>query len=236
MRMIRTVSVIALLSCGFGWAPDQASAQMAVIDHANLTQAALEASRALSELQQLIAQYNQLVTTYQMLTNPIDVTSMVTGLNVSSLQNPLPTVPTLGGLISGQSSATGLGATFYGQSHIYSPTDGSLSSGQLIANANSIANVQAVATTNLQAIQQRMALLPALEAALTGANSITAVNAINGRIALEANYVQAQQAQAQNLTLLANQQEASLRQQEQEAHAQAASTLASQYQTGAGVQ
>jgi hypothetical protein len=73
-----------------------------------------------------------------------------------------------------------------------------------------------VATTNLQAIQQRMALLPALEAALTGANSITEVNAINGRIGLEANYVQAQQAQAQNLTLLASQQEASQRQQEKE--------------------
>ncbi|HEX4271477.1 MAG TPA: hypothetical protein VHZ32_08825, partial [Rhizomicrobium sp.] len=57
-----------------------AVAQMAVVDHANLAQTTLAASRAFSELQQLTAQYNQLVTTYQMLTNPVDVASMATGL------------------------------------------------------------------------------------------------------------------------------------------------------------
>jgi type IV secretion system protein VirB5 len=236
MRMIRTVSVVALLSFSIAWPAERATAQMAVIDNSNLAQTTLAASRALSELQQLTAQYNQLVATYQMLTNPVDVTSMVTGLNVGSLQNPLPNVASLSGLITGQTPTTGLGSTFYSQSHIFSPTDGSPSSSQLIANANSIANLQGVATTNLQAIQQRMALLPALEAALTGATSITEVGAINGRIALEANYVQGQQAQAQNLAILASQQEESRRQQDQEAHAQAASTLATQYQAGAGIQ
>lgn len=216
MRMIRMVSVVALVTFSMAEPISPASAQMAVIDHSNLAQTTLAASRALSELQQLTAQYNQLVMTYQMLTNPVDITSMVTGLNVGSLQNPLPTVPSLGGLITGQTSATGLGATFYTQNHIYSPTDGSLASTQLIANGNSIANLQGIATTNLQAIQQRMALLPALEAALSGANSITEVNAINGRIALEANYVQAQQAQAQNLGILAQQQRSSQDQQEKE--------------------
>lgn len=216
MRMIRLVSVMALFVCGASWPIGPAVAQMSVIDQSNLAQTTLAASRALSELQQLTAQYNQLVMTYQMLTNPVDVTSMVTGLNVGSLQNPLPTVPSLGGLITGQTSATGLGATFYTQNHIYTPTDGSTASTQLIANGNSIANLQGIATTNLQAIQQRMALLPALEAALSGANSITEVNAVNGRIALEANYVQAQQAQAQNLGILAQQQKSSQAQQEKE--------------------
>lgn len=216
MRRIRRASLTLVLIFSTVWSADRASAQMAVIDHSNLAEATLAASRALSELQQLTAQYNQLVMTYQMLTNPVDVASMATGLNVGALQNPLPAVPALGGLISGQTAATGLGATFYNQNHIYTPTDSSPASTQLIANANSIASVQGVATSNLQAIQQRMALLPALEAALTGANSITEVNAINGRIGLEANYVQAQQAQAQNLTLLASQQQASQRQQEKE--------------------
>lgn len=236
MRRIRRASLTLMLIVSAAWSADPASAQMAVIDHSTLAETTLAASRALSELQQLTAQYNQLVMTYQMLTNPVDITSMATGLNVSTLQNPLPAVPSLGGLISGQTTATGLGATFYNQNHIFTPTDNSSASVQLIANANSIASLQGVATTNLQAIQQRMALLPALEAALTGASSITEVNAINGRIGLEANYIQAQQAQAQNLTILASQQEASQRQQEQEAHVQAASNLASQYQTGAGTQ
>jgi type IV secretion system protein VirB5 len=210
-----------------------ANAQMAVIDSSNLVQTTLAAQRALSELQQLTAQYNQLVTTYQMLTNPTDVVSMVTGLSVPTLQNPLPAVNTLNGLVGGQTNVTGAGVQFYNQSHVYTPTDGGVASTQLIANANSIANIQGIAATNLQSIQQRLALLPALETALSGATSITQVNAINGRIAVEANYVQAQQAQAQNLTVLASQQEVSARQQAQEEHAREANAIAAQYRAGA---
>jgi type IV secretion system protein VirB5 len=210
-----------------------AGAQMSVIDNSNLVQTTLAAQRALSELQQLTAQYNQLVATYQMLTNPTDVVSMVSGLSVPSLQNPLPNTTLLNGLIGGQTAASGAGVQFYNQSHVYTPTDGGVASTQLIANANSIANLQGVATTNLQSIQQRLALLPGLEAALAAATSITQVNAINGRIAVEANYVQAQQAQAQNLSVLASQQEASARQQAQEEHAREANAIAAQYRAGA---
>jgi type IV secretion system protein VirB5 len=168
-----------------------------------------------------------------MLTNPTDVVSMVTGLSVPTLQNPLPAVNTLNGLVGGQTNVTGAGVQFYNQSHVYTPTDGGVASTQLIANANSIANIQGIAATNLQSIQQRLALLPALETALSGATSITQVNAINGRIAVEANYVQAQQAQAQNLTVLASQQEVSARQQAQEEHAREANAIAAQYRAGA---
>lgn len=233
MRIARTVSVVAMISLSVAWPLDRAGAQMAVIDNSNLAQTTLAASRALSELQQLTAQYNQLVATYQMLTNPVDVASMATGLNVSTIQNPLPDVTGLGGLITGQSTPAGAGVTFYNQNHIYTPTDSSAASTQLIASGNSIANLQGVATTNLQAIQQRLALLPSLQAALTGAQSITEINAINGRIQLEANYAQAQQAQAQNLTVLAVEQEASDRQKAQEEHAKEANAIADQYRQGA---
>src|ERR1700710_1783684 len=101
MRRIRRASLTLVLIFSTGWSADRACAQMAVIDNSNLVQATLAASRALSELQQLTAQYNQLVMTYQMMTNPVDVASMATGLNVGTLQNPLPAVPTLGGLLSG---------------------------------------------------------------------------------------------------------------------------------------
>jgi hypothetical protein len=210
-----------------------AHAQMAVIDGSNLAQTTLAAQRALSQIQQLTAQYNQLVATYQMLTNPTDVLSMATGLSVPTLQNPLPSANLLNGLVSGQTAASGVGAQFYNQSHIYTPTDGSAASTQMIASANSIANLQGAASANLQSIQQRLALLPTLVAALSGATSITQVDAINGRIAVEANYVQAQQAQAQNLSILASQQEASARQQAQEEHAREANAIAAQYKAGA---
>lgn len=216
MRLTRTVSVVAMLSFSIAWSSDRAVAQMAVIDSSNLAQTTLAASRALSELQQLTAQYNQLVATYQMLTEPMDVTSLVPGLGVTSLQNPLPAVNLINGLVGGQAPATGAGVQFYNQNHIYSPTDGSAASVQLAASANSIANVQGLAATNLQSIQQRLTLLAGLEAALSSASSITQVSAINGRISLESNYVQAQQAQAQNLAVLAQEQRSSQLQQEKE--------------------
>jgi hypothetical protein len=231
MRRLHALLLGLTLLTGAGALP--ASAQMAVIDNSNLVQTTLAAQRALSELQQLTAQYNQLVTTYQMLTNPTDVLSMASGLSTPTLQNPLPATNLLNGLVSGQTAASGAGVQFYNQSHIYTPTDGGVSSTQLIASANSIANLQGIASTNLQSIQQRLALLPALETALSAATSITQVNAINGRIAMEANYVQAQQAQAQNLTVLASEQEASARQQAQEEHAREANAIAAQYRAGA---
>lgn len=233
MRRIRRAQLVATIAGLCIIAAPGAQAQMAVIDHANLAQTTLEASRALSQLQQLIAQYNQLVATYQMLTTPTNILGMATGLSVPSLQNPLPSTTLLPGMVSGQTAVSGAGVTFYNQSHVYTPTDGTVASTQLIANANAIANLQGVASTNLQSIQQRLALLSGLAASLSGATSITQVDAINGRIALESNYVQAQQAQAQNLMVLATQQEASQRQQAQEEHAREASAIAAQYKAGA---
>lgn len=151
-----------------------------------------------------------------MLTNPTDITSLVPGLGSASIQNPLPAVNLINGLIGGQTAVTGAGVQFYNQNHIYTPTDGSAASTQLIANANSIANVQGLAATNLQSIQQRLALLAGLETELSSATSITQVDAINGRISLESNYVQAQQAQAQNLAILAQQQQSTQLQQDKE--------------------
>jgi hypothetical protein len=233
MRHTRKVLLGTMFAGLCAMAAPGAQAQMAVIDHANLAQTTLEASRALSQLQQLIAQYNQLVATYQMLTSPTDILSMATGLSVPSLQNPLPTTNLLGGMLTGQTAASGAGVSFYNQSHIYTPTDGSVAGNQLIASGYAIANIQGLAATNLSSIQQRLALLSGLASALSGATSITQVNAINGRIALESNYVQAQQAQAQNLMVMASEQEASQRQQAQEEHAREANSIAAQYKAAA---
>ena len=233
MRRLRTAWVTgAAFAVAVALSPD-AQAQMAVIDSANLAQTSLTAARAMSQLRQLIAQYNQLAATYRMFTSPTDVTSLAPGLGTPFARNPLPAANLLDGLIDGKNAATGAGVQFYNQNHIYTPTDGTASSKALIANGNAIANIEGIAATNLQSIEQRLAQLPRLEADLSAATSITEVNAINGRIALEANYVQAQQVQAQNLALLARERAASERQQVQEEHAREADTLAAQYKAAA---
>lgn len=190
-----------------------AHAQLAVIDSANLTQNVQTAAQAIIAVEQLKAQLTQLQQTYQMFTNPTDIMNMAAGMENQTIENPMPAANALTGLLGGQTSPSGPAQTFYNQDHVYSPTDGSVASNQLNANAAAISNVQGMAATNLSAIQQRLLQLPDLEADVGTATSITQIAAINGRIATESQFVQGQQAQATNLQVLATEQALSQQQQ-----------------------
>ncbi len=213
--MGRFLLVIGVLIASLAIAPD-ARAQTPVIDSANLAQNIQTAAQAIAAVEQLKAQLTQLQQTYQMFTNPTDIMSMATGMENQTIENPMPAANALSGLVGGQTSSSGAAETFYNQSHVYSPTDGSVASTQLNGNATAISNIQGMAATNLSAIQQRLQDLPNLESDLNAATSITQVDAINGRIAAESQFVQGQQAQAANLQVLATEQQASLQQQQQE--------------------
>jgi type IV secretion system protein VirB5 len=128
----------------------------------------------------------------------------------------MPAANALAGLVGGTSTSSGAASTYYNQNHIYSPTDGSPESVQTNENAQSIANIEGVASSNLSGIQQRLQDLPDLEADIQSATSINQVTAINGRIAAESQFVQAQQAQASNLQVLVMEQQSSQAQQQQE--------------------
>jgi type IV secretion system protein VirB5 len=207
--------IIGVLSASLAIAPN-ARAQTPVIDSANLAQNIQTAAQAIAAVEQLKSQLTQLQQTYQMFTNPTDIMSMATGMENQTIENPMPAANALSGLVGGQTSSSGSAQTFYNQNHVYSPTDGSAASAQLNGNATAISNIQGMAATNLSAIQQRLQELPNLESDLNAATSITQVDAINGRIAAESQFVQGQQAQATNLQVLATEQQASLQQQQQE--------------------
>ena len=210
-----------------------ALAQMAVIDSANLAQNIRSAAQEVLAVEQLKAQLAQLEQTYQMFTDPTNILGMAAGMENQSIENPMPVANAMAGLVDGSTSPTGAAASYYNQSHVYSPTDGSIASAQLNANGNSIANIEGMAATNLAAIQQRMQELPSLESDLNAASSITQVDAINGRIAAESQFVQAQQAQAQNLQVLASEQAQSQQQQQQEQYDEDQTNLVSELQADA---
>jgi type IV secretion system protein VirB5 len=137
----------------------------------------------------------------------------------------MPLANSLSGLVGGQTSGNAAATTYYNQNHIYTAPAGTEQSTQLNQNAQGIANIEGIASTNLSAIEARLQQLPDLEADLNSATSITQVSAINGRIAAESQFVQAQQAQAANLQVLASEQQASQQQQEQEAHQESDTNL-----------
>ena len=213
--MHRHLFALILLIAGLGIAPT-AKAQIPVIDSANLAQNVQELAQDVATVEQLKNQLTQLQNTYSMFTTPTNVLGMAPGLESPALENPMPAVNAVAGLLDGQTSPTGAGATYYTQNHIYTPTGTSSYNTQLNANAQGIASIEGVASNNLSAIQARLEDLPNLESDLQSATSITQFDAINGRIEAEAQFVQAQQAQATNLQVLASEQQASEQQQQQE--------------------
>lgn len=221
---MRYLVMLAVLVLGLGLAP-RALAQIPVTDALNLAQNSQTAAQAVMQVEQLREQLQQLQMTYRMLTQSPNVMGMASGLQELSVENPMPGVDTLSGLVGGQTAPSGAARTYYNQNNVYTPMDGSQTAQQLIQNAQGIANIQGVASNNLFAVQQRLQELPELESALNAASSIAQVNGINGRIAAESQFVQGQQAQAANLQVLATEQQASQQQQHEEQLRQDADSL-----------
>jgi len=171
-----------VLSGALAVAPN-AHAQMAVIDAANLAQNLQTAAQSIAAVEQLRAQLSQLENTYTMFTNPTDILGMASGMENQAIENPMPLANSLSGLVGGQSSGNSAAITYYNQNHIYTAPAGTAQSTQLNQNAQGIANIEGIASTNLSAIEARLQQLPDLEADLNSATSITQVSAINGRIA-----------------------------------------------------
>ena len=142
----------------------------------------------------------QLEQTYRMFTNPTNITGMLPALNQPSLQNPMPAASAMPGQIAGSGNTlTSQGQTFFNLNHVYTATGSDPQATLLNRSAISMANILGIAAANLASIEQRQANLTTMQAELQAATDIKQVTAINGRIAIESNAIQGQQAQAQNL-------------------------------------
>jgi hypothetical protein len=230
--MKKFLFAFTVLSSALAAAPNT-YAQVAVIDSANLAQNLQTVAQSIAAVEQLRAQLSQLENTYTMFTNPTNILGMATGMENQAVENPMPLANSLSGLVGGQSSGNSAATTYYNQNHIYTAPAGTEQGTQLNQNAQGIANIEGIASTNLSAIEARLQQLPDLEADLNSATSITQVSAINGRIAAESQFVQGQQAQAANLQVLASEQQASQQQQEREQFDQDQSNLATELQADA---
>jgi len=210
-----------------------ARAQMAVYDGANVAQTIQAVATAAKELAQLQMQLQQLQNTYRMFTNPTNITGMIPGLNTGFLKNPMPASGLMPGMVMGTSgSLTGPGQSFLNQNQIYKPASSDPLAMQMNRSAMAIAQIQGMAASNLQSIEQRLLNLSAMQAQLQSATDIKQVTAINGRIAIEQHAIQSQQAQATNLQTMAVGQIAAQQQQSQQRIRQGWDQLASQFSSG----
>jgi hypothetical protein len=188
----------------------RAEAQWAVFDASNFANTLNTVQNGLNELTVLNQQLAQVRGTLQqvtamqsMFTNPSNVTGMFPGLNSSFLQNPMPSASSMPGQLFGSGGMSANAQTFFNLNHTFSATGSDPQATYLNRAPISTANIQGIAATNLQALEQRLANLTQMQTELQGATDIKQVAAINGRIAIEGNAIQGQQAQANNLLALA---------------------------------
>ena len=204
--LLATAALVACVTFGH-----RAEAQWAVFDASNFGNTLQTMQTAANQLTVLNNQLNQLKQTYQqvsamqtMFTNPSNVTGMFPGLNSSFLQNPMPSASSMPVQIFGSGSMSPNAQTFYNLNRGPTATGTDAQAAYLNRAPIATANIQGIAATNLQAIEQRLANLNEMQTELQGATDIKQVAAINGRIAIEANAIQGQQVQAQNLVAMAN--------------------------------
>ena len=198
--LLTAAAVVACMTFGFG-----AHAQMAVFDASNFANTLREVQTEANQLTQLNAQLQQMRQQYQMFTNPSNITGMLPGLNAPSLQNSMPAASSMPGQVVGSANAlSSLGQTFYKLNHVFTATGTDPQANLLNRSSISTANIQGIAAANLASIEQRQGNLNEMQAELENATDIKQVTAINGRIAIESNAIQGQQAQAQNLAALAS--------------------------------
>ena len=180
-------------------------AQMPVFDASNFANSLREVETAANQLTQLNAQLQQMRQQYQMFTNPSHITGMLPALNTPGLQNSMPATSSVLGQIAGPNATlSSFGQVFHTLNHVFTATGTDPQATLLNRSSISTANIQGMAAANLASIEQRQANLNAMQEELQGATDIKQVAAISGRIAIESNAIQGQQAQAQNLAALAS--------------------------------
>ena len=199
-KILLAAAVAVCLTAG-----PEAHAQMAVYDAANFVNTLREVETAANQLTQLNAQLQQMRQQYQMFTNATNITGMLPALNAPSLQNSMPAASSIPGQIAGASATlSSQGEAFYNLNHVWTATGTDPQASLLNRSSISTANIQGMAAANLASIEQRQANLNAMQTELQNAPDIKQVTAINGRIAIESNAIQGQQAQAANLAAMAS--------------------------------
>ena len=199
------------------WAPHEAHAQWIVADpvqhilsQLGLVDQATQIAKAVAQLEQLQQSYQMLMSQYQAIAHiPQEVTGIASGLTTTpTLQNPLPGIGQLQGLVNGITPPSGYGSQYLQTNTYYTPNSTDPGAQELIRRQQATAGIQGMATDALHSLEQRSTALKEFLGSIGGSPDIQQTEAVNARLQLEQNYVAGQQAQAANLMTLATAQQA----------------------------
>lgn len=197
--------------------PLPAFADLPVIDPTSI-------AHLVTEIQTLQQSYQKLRQTYSMLTHINSLNGAISAFQSSGLENAMPdtsNVPEMFG--GGYGPNGGYAGQYYDQNRVYIPQGNDWAAQQMRGDANRTAEIQGVATANLQAVQNREdVVLPRLQNEVANAKSITDLEAIQAQIGVERSYIDSQGVQAQNMQLAAYEQTQAERNAEEQQNRQSA--------------
>ena len=189
--MKRTL-LASVASLGLGLAVP-ARADMPVIDTASIAARAAEAGKSLAQLVQqyqvMRSQYDQLVSTYNVLSHPNQVLGIATGMAQQQLRSPGSVGSSIPGLSYG-SSLSSAASNFLTRNR-YSTTQATdFNAQEMIRREQSTANIQAEAQEGLNRSDERINYLNQLQQSIQEQPDVTAVAAVEARIQSEHLYLQ----------------------------------------------
>jgi hypothetical protein len=162
----------------------------------------LIAANWVTQLEQMREHYQQLIYTVESLRH-VSPQSLTTAAGLLSNAQHLPgSAP---GEIPGLTYGThlsGAGTAFYNQNHYYTPEGTDFAAQEMKRREMATANFQGEAQTSITAINARLAGLNQLQASIPAQADVTAVAAINARIASEQNFLANETSHVQQLALL----------------------------------
>ncbi len=191
-----------------------AMAAMVVIDPKAIAEAKEQVDQLGQQLETLKNQYQEMQQTANAVSHlPQDALNQLgQQLNVPELRNPLASSSLdISSIMNGSGIGSGqLGAAAQGyldQNRVYAPTGQDFQAQQMNRNANSIAGAQAMAGELYQSAATHLQTLQGLEGELAAAPDTKAIADIQARLAMEQATFQAQQVQAQSLSMWQDAQE-----------------------------
>lgn len=212
LRLFFLAGATLVISAGL---PVTAFAQVPVIDTTSIAQLVQQLAEAKQQYSELVSQYQELKSTYAALSQDVNPNQWAQQLEQPLMENSMPNTTLLPSALAGISPPSALGGNlgslarqYLGQNSPYQPQGQDFQATQMRNSQNSIAQIEAIATQNLESLQAREADLPQIEGQLTSATTIQQVSAIQARLTAEQNYVNAQNAQASNLQVLVTEQNA----------------------------
>ena len=162
-----------------------ASAQAPVIDVGSITARALEAGRALLQMQQqwgtMKQQYAGIMQTVSSLQHPTQVLQRVPGLLRQQIQSPGSTPAGIPGLAFGKQLSAGA-ARFLDQNRYYKPEGDDFAAQEMRRKAQATANIQAEAQAGMERAEERIIYLNQLQQSIEEQPDVTAVSAVEAQI------------------------------------------------------